>query len=65
LGIPAELFDQTVTALNTREKLVEQDIKYFKFESQFLKYFFAELYRARAAMFSETKVASTGAYEVS
>lgn len=65
LGIPPELFDDTVQTLNERHKILEQDFKYFKFESQFLKYFIAELYRIRKAMFSETAVASTGAYEVS
>lgn len=65
LGIPKELFDDTVETLNQNKKLVDQEFQFLKCGSAFVKYFISEVYRIRHAMFSETSVASTGAYEVS
>ena len=65
LGIPAEIFDNTVEAISDRNAQVDNKVVHFKFKSQFLRYFFAEMYQIRDAMFSETNIQSAGAYEVS
>lgn len=65
LGIPAEIFDNTVEAMSDKKAQVDSKVSYFKFKSQFLRLFYAELYQIRDTMYNETNIQSTGAYEVS
>lgn len=67
MGIPAEIFEDTISKVQSqpeKQEALETD-SCLKFESLFLKYWAGHLNLIRAAMYSETKVTSTSSYEVS
>lgn len=67
MGIPAEIFEDTILKVKSQTgRQAAFEIKSsVNFTSQFLGYWCGHLHLIREAMFTETKVTSTGSYEVS